>query len=141
MREPIPAHPQHPLRTLELGRVVVTASCLSRLTIDDEPALTVQVRDLAPLLRRHASGDYGDALDPWLNDAALEDGGRLLSVYEVRGQPVWVITDGESDACPACWTGVGRCEPELGEWHNGIHFRTDLPARRLSTTVLLPEDY
>ncbi len=141
MPEPIPAHSQHPPRTLELGRVVVTTNCLRRLTIDDELAVLVQMRDIAPLLHRHASGDWGDVSDPWVNRAALDDGGRILSVYDVRGHTVWIITDGESDACPACWTGVGRCKPGLGEWHNGIHFRTDLPARRLSTTVLLPEDY
>lgn len=143
MREPIHARSQHPPRSLELGRVVVTTNCLRRLTIDDEPAVLVQMRDIAPLLNRHASGDWGDIAtdDVGLNEQALEDGSRLLSVYEVRGAKVWIITDAASDACAACWTGVGRCEPEKGTWHGNIHFRDDLPARRLSTTVLLPEDY
>jgi hypothetical protein len=125
----------------ELGRVVVTASCMRRLTVDDEPPIIVQARDIAPLLHRHRRGDWGDVSDPWVNRAALDNGGRILSVYNVRGETVWIITDAASDACAACWTCAGRCEPEKGTWHGDVHFRDDLPAHRLSTTVLLPEDY
>lgn len=128
---------------LDLGRVVVTRTCLARLRLDDEPDLLVMARDLDPLLRRHRAGDWGeiDPRDVGLNEQALEDGSRLLSVYAVRGQRIWIITDAATDVCPACWAGIGRCEPDKGEWQDGIHFRTDLPPRRLSTTVMLPEDY
>ena len=132
-----------PLQALELGRIVVTRTCLARLRIGDEPDLVVEARDIAPLLERHATGDWGD-VDPddaRANDAAQASGSRLLSSYRVRGEKVWVITDAATDVCAACWTGAGRCEPEKGEWQSGMHFRTDLPARRISTTVLLPEDY
>lgn len=133
---------------LQLGRVVVTHACLEALKRqDDENELIVQARDIVPLLRRHSSGDWGD-IDPQdrgLNEQALRDGSRLLSVYHVRGVKVWVITDAETDACPACSTGQGVCEPDKGEWvgdvSDGIHFRTDLPPQRVSTTVLLPSDY
>jgi hypothetical protein len=76
-----------------------------------------------------------------VNDAALEDGGRILRVYDVRGETVWIITDAETDVCPACWAGIGACDPDKGEWHADIHFRTDLPPLRLATTVMLPSDY
>jgi hypothetical protein len=143
--------------TFELGRVVVTRNCLTAIgdVIDQQrykPHGVTAARESLDLLAmqllqgpiaRHHRGDWGDIAtdDVGLNEQALEYGSRLLSVYDVRGVKVWVITDAASDACAACWTGVGRCEPELGEWHNGIHFRDDLPPRRLSTTVLLPEDY
>jgi hypothetical protein len=126
---------------LELGRVVVTATCLERLRIDGEEDLVVQIRDIAPLLRRHKAGDWGGVSDLWVNQAAITDGSRVLSVYDVRGETVWIITDAATDVCPACWAGVGTCEPEKGEWHSDIHFRIDLSPRRLSTTVLLPSDY
>jgi hypothetical protein len=60
------------------------------------------------------SGDWGDvdAEDAAANDAALDDGGRLLSAYVIGEDRLWIITDGVND-----W----------GE--------------RLSTTILLPEDY
>jgi hypothetical protein len=136
------AQAPHPLPApVELGRIVVTRTLLERLRIGDEDDLVVQIRDLAPLLHRYASGDWGDVSDPWVNEAALKDGSRLLSVYEVRGEKVWIITDAETNACGPCWTGVGTCEPDKGSWDGGVHFREDLPPRRLSTTVLLPEDY
>lgn len=128
---------------LDLGRVVATPALLEDLRIGDEPDLIVMARDVRPLLARHSSGDWGDCSDPWVNDAALEDGSRILSVYRVRDVDVWVMTDAASDVCPACWAGIDECEPEKGEWdeESRLHFRTDLPLRRLSTTVTRPADY
>jgi len=66
-------------------------------------------------LVRHLGGDWGDLdeEDRQLNDAALIDGGRLLSAYVTRkGERIWVITEASDD-----------------------------DGRRLSSTLLLPSDY
>jgi hypothetical protein len=125
-------------RRFDLGRVVATPGALQ--LVEDAGA------DLHALLARHITGDWGDldATDKRANEEALTSGARILSAYRVGAENVWIITDAATDACPACTAGVwndGTCEPDKGEWLNGMHFRTDLPARRLSTTVLRPEDY
>jgi hypothetical protein len=121
--------------SFELGRVVATPTALQR-------ALEHYV-DVFELLARHRAGDWGDtcAQDKRTNDAALKNGARILSVYGTGASKLWIITDAETDACPACVAGVGVCEPDKGEWHAGMHFRPDQPLQRLSTTVLCPEDY
>jgi hypothetical protein len=70
-----------------LGRVVGTANALERLN-----ALGI---DPLPLLRRHITGDWGDVgpEDRALNDEALADGGRLMSVYKLPAVTVWIITE------------------------------------------------
>ncbi len=87
-----------------LGRIVATRG------------LVATGIDIHPLLQRHASGDWGDICpgDEGLNDNALQDGDRLMSVYKDAGLgaggeaiTVWIITE----------------------------------ADRSSTTCLLPEDY
>lgn len=117
------------------GRVVATPAALA-LAEDEEI-------NLLGLLARHLAGDWGDVgdEDSRLNDQALVGGARLLSAYGPEPYRIWIITDAETDACPACVAGIGRCEPELGEWHGGIHFRTDQPERRLSTSIMLPSEY
>lgn len=72
--------------------------------------------DLGSFLKRHHSGDWGD-LDPedrQLNNRAIRDGSRILSAYKVGedGEKIWIITDAE------VMEGV-----------------------RLTTTILLPEEY
>lgn len=49
------------------------------------------------LLARHLACDWGevDAEDARANEAALETGGRLLSVYTVAGVKLFVITEAE----------------------------------------------
>jgi hypothetical protein len=129
---------------LELGKTVVTAALLEALRVGDEHHLIVQTRDLAPLLARHEQGDWGkvDKSDARENDRAVKTCTRVLSAYTVRGVEVWIISDAASDLCERCWTGSGPpCEPEKGVWRHGVHFRPDLPSRRLSTTCLLPSDY
>jgi len=118
-----------------LGRVVATAAVMEQL----QPTSG----ELAALLTAHAHGEWGDVgtEDKRANDAAVKNGSRLLSSYRLRGRKLWVITDMETDACAACNAGLGTCEPDKGEWHDGLHFRTDLPMQRLSTTVMFPEDY
>jgi len=119
----------------QLGRVVATPAALELAEADRI--------DVRTLLRRHMSGDWGDvgAEDRKANEDALANGARILSVYGKGERRIWVITDALTDVCPACWAGLGTCEPLKGEWQAGTHFRTDLPERRVSTTVLLPSDY
>lgn len=52
------------------------------------------------LLARHLAGDWGevDAEDTQANEAALQTGARLLSVYTVAGVKLFVITEAEPRA-------------------------------------------
>jgi len=53
------------------------------------------VIDLAGLLLRHISGDWGDVdREDWAtNNRALKTGARLLSAYELHGVKLWIISD------------------------------------------------
>jgi hypothetical protein len=89
------------------------------------------------------AGDWGDTVpaDRRGNESALKSGARILSVYGENSSKLWIITDAETDVCPSCWAGIDTCEPDKGEFLAGTHFRTDRPPRRLTTTILRPEDY
>jgi hypothetical protein len=53
------------------------------------------------LLDRHRSGDWGKvcAEDAQQNEAAVEDGSRIMSVYSLsNGLRVWVITESDRSA-------------------------------------------
>jgi hypothetical protein len=55
------------------------------------------------LLKRHVTGDWGDVCeeDEGLNDEAIDDGTRILSVYKINGElTIWVIT--EADRSSMC---------------------------------------
>ncbi len=67
------------------------------------------------LLRRHQQGDWGnlDQHDRAANLAALKDGTRLLSSYEIAYQKLWVMTEAAGE------DGVTRA----------------------STCILLPKEY
>lgn len=72
---------------LHLGRIVATANVAGRFNHDQ----------LFPLLCRHVSGDWGD-VDPgdWrLNDDAVQNGDRVMSVYEIDNQTLWIITEAD----------------------------------------------
>lgn len=69
----------------------------------------------AEFLDRHATGDWGelDEHDTQANELALADGSRILSAYvTTEGERVWIITDA-----------------------------TDDDGKRLSTCIMLPEEY
>jgi hypothetical protein len=55
---------------------------------------------IAVILRRHLSGDWGevDKEDTAANEQALKHGERLLSVYDVNGEKLWVITEADRSA-------------------------------------------
>jgi hypothetical protein len=92
---------------LMLGRLLATPGALGALQESQQSA--------AEFLDRHAAGDWGDvcASDARLNDQALRDGSRLLSVYHTRsGTRLWVITEASDDS-----------------------------GHRTATTILLPEEY
>ena len=93
----------------QLGRVVATPAALAVLERHGVGSFA--------LLNRHQKGDWGDlnAHDRAANEAALKDGSRILSAYMVKGDRIWVITEGEA----------------VGE--DGV--------TRASTCILLPEDY
>jgi hypothetical protein len=91
----------------DLGEVVATPAALSALG-----AARVNARYL---LIRHARGDWGSVPveDARANEAAVEDGDRILSVYELpTGGRVWVLTEAVGD-----------------------------DGKRAATTMLLPEEY
>ncbi|EHJ9985288.1 type I restriction endonuclease subunit M [Vibrio parahaemolyticus] len=50
---------------------------------------------LIPYLLRHAIGDWGDLCveDKIANDNATHNGQRVMSVYELFDQKIWVITE------------------------------------------------
>jgi hypothetical protein len=88
-----------------LGQMVATRSALEHC---EEHRV-----DILGLIVRHMNGDWGDLSDEdkAANEAALKDGSRLFSSYNVTGGRLWIITE-------AMVNGVRR-----------------------STTVLLPSDY
>ena len=57
----------------------------------------------AELLKRHVTGDWGDVCeeDEGLNDEAIDDGTRILSVYKINSElTIWVST--EADRSSTC---------------------------------------
>lgn len=55
---------------------------------------------LATLVRRHVSGDWGEVCDEdkKANEWALKHGARLLSAYDVNGEKLWVITEANRES-------------------------------------------
>jgi len=78
-----------------LGRVVGTPGAVE--------ALQEIGTDPSELLDRHVTGDFGDIPeeDLGLNEAAIQDGSRIFSVYKLRGDlTIWIIT--EADRSSTC---------------------------------------
>jgi len=84
-----PAVGHNPL--FSLGAVVATRAVASHLA----------THAVSPheVLSRHQCGDWGvvDPDDAESNYSALRTGCRLLSAYDLAGERVWVITEGEDD--------------------------------------------
>ena len=73
-----------------LGQIVATPGALAVLAESAESANV--------FLKRHNGGDWGDICqdDKNLNDAAIEEGDRLLSAYKTSlGKRIWIITEGD----------------------------------------------
>ena len=69
--------------------------------------MTREVADAVPfplvqrLVRRHAAGDWGEALSPEdreANELALKEGSRLLSAYHTPHGKIWIITERDRSA-------------------------------------------
>ena len=76
---------------LELGQLLITPAAHEALSPTDVRAA----------LDRHARGDWGDVTgdDGEANDEALENEGRLFSVYHnLAGLKFWVITESDRSA-------------------------------------------
>lgn len=69
----------------EVGDIMLTCGVQAKFTHSQ----------LLPLLERHIMGDWGLCCkDDWkVNDEGLKCGDRLMSVYEIEGARVWVITE------------------------------------------------
>jgi hypothetical protein len=84
-----------PRPLFELGKTVATPGAMEAM----------QEAGVNPgeLLTRHVTGDYGDVCeeDGGLNDEAIKEGTRILSVYKVTDElTIWVIT--EADRSSTC---------------------------------------
>lgn len=76
----------------DLGATVATPDALE--------ALEAAGQEASFFLNRHVCGDWGCVSDgdAKLNDAALKDGGRLMSVYTtLKGEWIWVVTEAVGD--------------------------------------------
>ncbi len=84
-----------PRPLFELGKTVATPAALEAMQdVDINPS---------ELLKRHVTGDFGDICDEdeGLNDTAIKEGTRILSVYKVTNQlTIWIIT--EADRSSTC---------------------------------------
>ena len=73
------------------GRIVGTPAALELL----------QAAGIKPseLLDRHLYGDWGNLCDDdkALNDAAVKDGSRILSSYELGTEKLYIITEAKDD--------------------------------------------
>ena len=79
-------------KKFSLGRIVTTPGALHALhNAGQQPG---------EFLARHVTGDWGDLDDEDrnLNNAAVIDGGRILSAYTSRkGERIWVITEAANE--------------------------------------------
>ncbi len=73
-----------------IGRTVATPGAMAAM---EEAGVNP-----AELLKRHVTGDWGDVCeeDEGINDEAIDDGTRILSVYKVNDElTIWVITEAD----------------------------------------------
>lgn len=84
-------------KSFEFGTLYVTNGVQN--VIDHNPINAVMIYGC---LQRHLVGDWGNLCeeDKQANDDAVENGGRLLSAYEVGEEKVkiWIITESDRSA-------------------------------------------
>jgi hypothetical protein len=99
------------------------------------------------LINRHRCGDWGDIhpedRELGVNEQALASGARILSVYKLgpEQEAVWVITDAATTACPDChdfYAGDDTANPACSYCHGTTWGDEE---HRLTTTLLLPDEY
>lgn len=76
-----------PAAKFPLGQIVITANANDQL----DPT------EVSEGLCRHAAGDWGNVCgdDADLNEQALKDGDRLMSVYGPKDRQFWIITESD----------------------------------------------
>ena len=76
-----------PQTKFPLGQIVITTNANAQLTS----------RAVNESLGRHASGDWGEVCkdDAALNNEALKQGDRVLSVYRSGETKFWIITEAD----------------------------------------------
>ena len=82
--------PQRAVRRFRLGTLCGTPGALD--------ALRTAGMDIADLLQRHVTGDWGDvdAEDRETNERAVQHGGQIVSSYVLSTQvKVWVISEAD----------------------------------------------
>ena len=77
------------MKSVPLGRILATPGALETLSNTNTVA--------ALLLDRHHTGDWGDLCeeDCKANEDALDQGGRVMSVYKLADETIWVITEAD----------------------------------------------
>ena len=82
------------LRLFPLGQIVATPGALAELSKHMQDSFEAYC---GQFLERHASGDWGEALDEEdraANDRAVQEGTRILSAYRLPdGGKLWLITE------------------------------------------------
>lgn len=88
------SHPEITVPLFELGSIRATRGAMTAYDIFD---------DLRPCILRHACGDWGDVCDEdkQANEAALDDGSRIVSAYALSAGRVLVITEADRSATTA----------------------------------------
>ena len=78
-----------------LGQIVATPAVIAHFNEHHQSIL--------PLLRRHISGDWGElcAEDKAENTLSVQQGFRILSLYTVAGEAVWIITEADRSVTTA----------------------------------------
>ena len=79
-----------------LGQLYATPGALEILGEDE----AVRFDAIDQLLQRHARGDWGEVCeeDAEANRAAVREESRILSVYKIEKQTVWIITEADRSA-------------------------------------------
>lgn len=77
------------------GTECITTGVLS--WIDNHPYPSGLQEEVTGCLLRHVSGDWGEVSfqDAQGNEHGLLHGDRLMSVYTVDGQVIWIITEAD----------------------------------------------
>ena len=87
------------MNKFNLGKTVVTNG-IAKLIFDNDFDKSERInKELIKCLLMHQKGDWGnlDEDDKMLNDTAVENGGRILSAYEIGKNKVkiWIITEAD----------------------------------------------
>lgn len=75
-----------------LGQILMTPGVIGLFADISEAS-----KEVAPLLIRHASGDWGEvcAEDAKTNEDAIKYKNRILSVYYINEEKIWIITEAD----------------------------------------------